>query len=241
MANLESQLFQGHAGKHQVQKSLFECPNCGALYKQAPVISCSECESDPIYDPTESKVDSADCSTCGQEVVYTRDNRVNTNYHIFGYHCDDCENILELKFDGQFVEPQEFLQNDLGQGFGVTPVNSDRKETIAWMFSLQTKVEDVGFWSYHPEEFRIWLASVDGTYCGYVSLNSNDKLNQIWVDKGYRRQNVATELVKHICEDVLADQDQLAISQATNKGQKFFESIIDGREVFGKELQNLTK
>lgn len=236
MANLESQLFQGNAGKYQVQESIFECRHCGALYEQPPVISCSECESDPICDSTESKVDAAECSTCGQEVVYTRDNRVNTNYHIFGYLCDDCENILELKFDGQFVDPQEFLQNDLGQGFEVTPVDSDRRETIAWMFSLQTKVEDAGFWSYQPEEFRIWLASVDGTYCGYVGLNSDDKLNQIWVDQGYRRENVATELVKHICEDILVDQEQLVISQATDKGRKFFQSITDDGEVFGKEL-----
>ncbi len=236
MENLESQLFQGHAGKHQVQKSLQECRHCGALYEQPPMISCSECESDPIYDSTTSKVDAAECSTCGQEVPYTRDNRVKPSYHIFGYICADCENILELEFDGQFVKPQEFLQNDLDQGFNVTPVDSDRKETITWMFSLQTKVEDTGFWSYQPEEYRIWLASVNGTYCGYVGLNSDDKLNQIWVDEGYRRQNVATQLVKHICEDVLVDRDQLAISQPTDKGRKFFQTIIEDGEIFGKNL-----
>jgi ribosomal protein S18 acetylase RimI-like enzyme len=162
---------------------------------------------------------------------------VNTNYHIFGYLCEDCENILELKFDRRFVEPKEFLQNDLSQGFKATPVDSNRKETIAWMFSLQTKVEDVGFWSYQPEEYRIWLASLDETFCGYVSLNSEDELNQIWVDEGYRRQNVATQLVEHICKKVLADQDHLAISQPTKKGRKFFQSIIKSGEIFGKKLR----
>ncbi|GAA0259947.1 GNAT family N-acetyltransferase [Haladaptatus pallidirubidus] len=236
MVDLESQLFQGHAKKYQVQRTFEECNGCGTVYEERPFLGCKECESGSMFNSKDLKVDAGDCSICGQEVVYTRDNRVNTEYHIFGYLCYDCENALEVRFDGSFFEPSDFLQSSMGEGFKATPVDSDEKETVAWMFSLQTKVEDVGFWSYQPDESRVWLASVDNTYCGYVSLNSENTLNQIWVDKGYRRKGIATKLVKYLCENVLTQQDKFATSQTTDKGRKFFQSIVDDEEVFGKDL-----
>ena len=236
MMSIESQLLQGHSTKHQIQDTFLECGSCNSLFDVSGS-SCIECDSHiSASDTVTTKIDAADCEICGQTIPYTRDNRVNTNYNIFGYICEDCENILEIKFNGSFCEPSRFLQNSLGSGFQITPVDSTKKRTIAWMFSLQTKVEDVGFWSYQPDEFSVWLASFGGTYCGYVSLNDDDVLNQIWVDQGYRRSGVATQMVEYICNDVLSQQNELVISQTTDKGREFFESIQQGGNLFGKVL-----
>lgn len=236
MMSIESQLFQGYSAKDQIQDTFLECNSCNSLFDVSGS-SCLECDSYiSASDTTTTKVDAADCEICGQAIPYTRDNRVNTNYNIFGYICDDCENILEIKFDSSFYEPSKFLQNNIGSSFQMTSVDSERKRTIAWMFSLQTKVEGVGFWSYQPDEYTVWLASFGGTYCGYVSLNDDDVLNQIWVDQGYRRSSVATQMVEYICNDVLSQQSELVISQTTDKGREFFESIQHGGNVFGKDL-----
>lgn len=235
MANLESELFQGHVNKYQIERKLLQCEDCGFVYEQEP-LSCMECDSGGWFTPKDLTIDAADCASCGQEVLYTRDNRINTNYCVFGYLCSDCENALEVKDGGSFVEPNEFIQNGLGSGFDVVSIDSDKKETIAWFFSLQTKIEDAGFWSYQPDEFRIWLASVDNTYCGYVALNTDDELNQIWVDKGYRRRGIAAKLVRHICENVLSARDELTVTKPTTDGRKFFESISDNGDIYGKTL-----
>ena len=234
--SLESQLFQGHSTKHQVQDTFLECKSCNSLFEISGS-SCSECDSHiSASDTRTAKVDAADCDICGETTLYTRDNRVDTNYNIFGYICGNCENILEMKFNGSFCQPNSFLQNDLGSGFRMTPIDSEKKTTTVWMFSLQTKVEDVGFWSYQPDEYTVWLASVDETYCGYVSLNNDNVLNQIWVDQGYRRSDVATQMVKYICKDVLSEQDELVISQTTDKGREFFKSLQQDGDVFNKTL-----
>lgn len=92
------------------------------------------------------------------------------------------------------------MDNNQESGFEVQHVNSERTKKVAEMFSWSTKVEGVGFWSYQPDSHRVWLASLNNCYCGFVTLDSSDKLIQIWTDLGVRRQEVATELLKYICE-----------------------------------------
>jgi ribosomal protein S18 acetylase RimI-like enzyme len=105
-----------------------------------------------------------------------------------------------------------------------------------YIFSLQTKIEDVGFLAYKPNEYQPWLAIVNGEYCGYVTLNKDNAINQIWVDKGYRNRGVGEMLVKHICNVILSDNEQVRITTPTDVGKRFFKSISDNGEVFGKKL-----
>ena len=233
---LRSQLFQGYARKHNITDDFIQCNSCSSLF-DTDVNYCPECES-IMHRSTSihTTIEAADCSNCDQPIPYTRENRVNTNYNIFGYICDSCQNILELKFDEVFYEPSSFLKNDLGSSIEVTLADSNKKETIVWMFSLQTKVNDIGFFSYQPDDYTVWLASINNTYCGYVALNDDDELNQIWVDEGYRRSGIATKLVEFVCSSVLDQQAELVITSPTDSGREFFDSIQQDGRVFGKDL-----
>lgn len=233
---IESQLFQGHSKKHQIEDTFLECNSCNSLFESSGS-TCVECDSYiSSSDTRKTIVDAANCDICGQTTPYTRDNRVNTNYNIFGYICSDCENILGLKFNNSFCQPSRFLQNDLGEKFYMRSIDSKKMEKIVWMFSLQAKVEDLPFWSYQPDEYTVWLASVEETYCGYVSLNDDDVLNQIWVDRGYRRSGTASKMVEYVCNDVIPQQDELVISQPTDEGRDFFDSLQEDGNLFGKKL-----
>jgi hypothetical protein len=170
--------------------------------------------------------------------LYTRDNEIGERWDVPGYYCRNCPNILEIRSNGQFVQPEQFLNNSHGSGFEVQHVNSEHTRTVAEAFSWSTKVEEVGFWSYQPDSHRVWLASVDNYYCGFVTLDANDKLIQIWTDPGVRRQDVATKLLRYICENVLPDDGELWMNKPTDQGKVFFESLIDSDDkIFGRKVE----
>ena len=239
---ISSELLQGYSKKSDRQLDLLKCPECGSLHNESSLNgSCYECDSyiaTKRYS-THVTVDYATCSNCSSEILYTRDNEIGEEWDVQGYYCWKCPNILEVKSDGQFVQPEQFLRNSHGSGFEVQHVNSEHTRTVAEVFSWSTKVEGVGFWSYQPDSHRVWLASLDNYYCGFVTVNTNHKLIQIWTDPGVRRQNVATKLLKHICENVLPDNGELWMNKPTDQGKEFFKSLIDSDEkIFGRKVED---
>ncbi|MFC4550814.1 MULTISPECIES: GNAT family N-acetyltransferase [Halorussus] len=236
---LQSQLFKGHSEKRREDISVFECPNCGSRYKEVIGSSCRECDAHLPLDRCQAtvSVDVAKCASCGDDVRYIRDDAIATQWDIPGYICSDCENITELEHQGQMHQPIDFLQNDHGRQFYATPVDGESLEKVARLFSLQTKVDGIGFWSYDANNHRVWLASQNGVYCGFATLNEDDVLIQIWVDEGMRRQGVAAQLLEYICENVLPSNGELHINQPLDDGWDFFRSLADDEDrIFGREV-----
>ncbi|SDX66332.1 GNAT family N-acetyltransferase [Halobellus clavatus] len=239
---ISSELLQGYSKKSDRQLDLLKCPDCGSLHDEAKLSgSCYECDSHIAHKrySTQATVDYAICSNCSSEVLYTRDNEIGERWEVPGYYCRNCTTILEVKSNGQFVQPEQFLNNSQGSGFEVQAVNSERTKTVAEMFSWSTKVEGVGFWSYQPDSHRVWLASLNNCYCGFVTLDDNDKLIQIWTDPGVRRQDVATMLLEYICETVLPADGELWMNKPTDQGKELFKSLIDSDDkIFGRKVED---
>lgn len=236
-----SELLQGYSKKSDRQLDLLKCPDCSSLHDEPKLSgSCFECGSHIATKrySTQATVDYATCSNCSSEVLYTKDNEIGERWDVPGYYCRNCPNILEIRSNGQFVQPEQFLNNSHGSGFEVQHVNSEHTRTVAEAFSWSTKVEGVGFWSYQPGSHRVWLASLDNYYGGFVTLDANDKLIQIWTDPGVRRQDVATKLLRYICENVLPDDGELWMNKPTDQGKVFFKSLIDSEDkIFGRKVE----
>lgn len=239
---ISSKLLKGYSKKSNRQLELLKCPDCGFLHDETTLSgSCHECDSYIAAErfSTQATVDYATCSNCNSEVLYTRDNEIGEQWDVTGYYCRNCPNILEIKSNEQLVQPTQFLNNGHGSVFEVKQVNDNYTQTVAETFSWSTKVEGVGFWSYQPDNHRVWLASLDNYYCGFVTLDANDKLIQIWTDPGVRRQDVATRLLRYICENVLPDDGELWMNTPTDQGKEFFKSLIDNDDkIFGRKVEN---
>jgi hypothetical protein len=72
-----------------------------------------------------------------------------------------------------------------------------------------------------------------------VTLDSSDKIIQIWTDPGVRRQDVATKLLRYICENVLPNDGKLRMNKPTDQGKEFFKSLIDSEDkIFGRKVED---
>ncbi|MFD1646021.1 GNAT family N-acetyltransferase [Haloarchaeobius litoreus] len=235
---IQSQLFRGRSGKQSKRLTVFECPACGSQYSEIIGNNCRECDEYLDLDrcQTTTSVEAAVCTNCSDEVPYIRENIINSQWNIPGYICSDCDNILEIDFQSKSYQPIDFLQNSLN-GIQVVSVDNERLEMIGRIFSLQTKVDNIGFWSYKPEEHRMWIASKDGVYCGFVVLNKDNVLIQIWVDEGMRRQGIASKLLEYISGNILPSNGKLHINQPLDDGWDFFRSLADQNDqIFGRDV-----
>lgn len=235
---IQSQLFQGHSGKHSKSLDVLECPACGSQYTQIIGDNCRECDEYLDLDrcQTTASVDVAVCDICGGEVPYIREKIINPQWDIRGYICSYYENILDVEFPSKTYQLFKFLQNS-HNGMKSTPVDNKRLEMTGCMFSLQTKVDNISFWSYIPKEHRMWLASKGGIYCGFVVLNEDDVLRQMGVDEGMRRQGIASKLLEYICDNILPSNGGLHINQPLDDGWNFFRSIADQNDqIFGRDV-----
>lgn len=235
---LKSQGLQGYKKKRQKSVNGFECPNCSCKQSKPCLDSCWECGQQLRREHIVTvNADVAECGNCGKDVRYLRGYEINDGWDIEGYSCSDCGNIVEIDFNGNMHQPSEFLKNNHQSEFQAEFVDDDRLRTIAELFSYQTKIENVGFWSYDQAEFQVWLASIKNTYCGYAALNSDDVLIQLWVDEAARNQGVATGLIRHLCKYVLPKNDELHINQPTDDGREFLKSLADqNSQIFGRDV-----
>jgi hypothetical protein len=240
----EECILEGWSKRGKTNIDLYRYPCCGRLaesicYGSDKLVKCYSCNVsshiDKFTDTIVRMKQSCICKICGTEITITNDNRMIGSFD--GYMCNNCTNVVAVKFKRYIIQPRTVLRlswnetiydrcERIHENLNFVRMSTEKDFFILRTLNFIARHEYTCFTVVREDDKKaiIFVDKMHNKYVGYLLWTDDDyedvnmsTMRQLFIIKEEQKKGYGTSIVKWWVENVSNKTNDKFVVESPNK------------------------